>query len=165
MRWRGKYVYRNRPRSIPENGIDGRLTPGASLRIVDGVPTYEYRCKACEREFEIQQRMSDPDLVHCDACGADALERLISWTSVRNNNWQAALRADNPKEAFKGISAVDRSRYQRFGAKTDATTGTPPTGTPATDPAAAGAAPRNTGDTLDEDDDDATGSRDDKPGE
>ena len=80
------------------------------------MPTYEYRCKACEREFEVQQRMDDPDLVHCDACGKDALERLISWTSVRNQNWQRALRADNPKEAFKGIAAVDRSRSQRFGA-------------------------------------------------
>ncbi len=104
------------------------------------MPTYEYRCKACEREFEVQQRMNDPDLVHCDACGADALERLISWTSVRNNNWQAALRADNPKEAFKGIAAVDRSRSQRFGAATS------PATTPSANPAPAG-------DTLDEDED------------
>jgi len=94
------------------------LTAGRRARRVEGVPTYEYRCKACEREFEVQQSMKDPDLVHCDACGKDALERLISWTSVRNQNWQRALRADNPKEAFKGIAAVDRSRSQRFGAKT-----------------------------------------------
>ncbi len=134
---------------------DGRLTTAARLRIVDGVPTYEYRCKACEREFEVQQRMSDPDLVHCDACGADALERLISWTSVRNNNWQAALRADNPKEAFKGISAVDRSRYQRFGAKTDAST--PAADAASANPAPAGAAASG-GDTLDEDDEDAKDS-------
>ncbi|HSN25996.1 MAG TPA: zinc ribbon domain-containing protein [Kofleriaceae bacterium] len=120
---------------------------------MDGVPTYEYRCKACEREFEVQQRMSDPDLVHCDACGADALERLISWTSVRNNNWQAALRADNPKEAFKGISAVDRSRSQRFGAKTDATV--PPADVTSSNPAGS---PASGGDTLDEDDEDAKDS-------
>jgi len=97
---------------------------------VEGVPQYEYRCKACEREFEVQQRMNDPDLVHCDACGADALERLISWTSVRNQNWQRALRADNPKEAFKGIAAVDRSRSQRFGANV---TPAAPAASPATD--------------------------------
>jgi len=108
---------------------------------VEGVPTYEYRCKACERELEVQQRMDDPDLVHCDACGADALERLISWTSVRNQNWQRALRADNPKEAFKGIAAVDRSRSQRFGAATNAT--------PAPAPAAASA---KDADTVEDDD-------------
>jgi putative FmdB family regulatory protein len=73
------------------------------------MPTYEYRCKGCEREFEVQQKMSDPDLVTCEACGADKLEKLISWTSVGSDGWKAALRANNPKEAFKGIHAVDRS--------------------------------------------------------
>ena len=76
--------------------------------------------------------MNDPDLVRCDACGADALERLISWTSVRNTNWQGALYADNPKEAFKGISAVDRSRSKRFGAATEAAP-PEPAATPAKD--------------------------------
>lgn len=74
-----------------------------------GVPTYEYRCNACEREFEVVQKMSDPDLVTCEACGADKLEKLISWTSVGSDSWKAALKADNPKAAFQGIHAVDRS--------------------------------------------------------
>lgn len=97
--------------------------------------------------------MNDPDLVHCDACGADALERLISWTSVRNNNWQGALYADNPKEAFKGISAVDRSRSKRFGAATEAVTDAAPA--PAASPAA-------DAETVDEDEPDAAT---DKPSE
>lgn len=100
------------------------------------MPTYEYRCDACQREFEYQQKMSDPDLVRCEACGADKLQRLISWTSVRSDNWRAALHADNPKEAMKGIGAVDRSRLQRF-------TGAEPAApaTDATAPAAANDAP------------------------
>jgi putative FmdB family regulatory protein len=47
------------------------------------VPTYEYRCNACKREFEVQQRMVDDDLVHCDVCGKDALEKLISHTAFQ----------------------------------------------------------------------------------
>ena len=74
------------------------------------MPTYEYRCNACLKEFEYQQKMSDPDLVTCEACGADKLEKLISWTSVRSNSWQAALHTDNPREAMKGLHAVDRSK-------------------------------------------------------
>lgn len=74
------------------------------------MPIYEYRCNGCQNEFEIRQKMSDPDLVHCDACGADKLEKLISWTSVRSNSWQAALHKDNPREAMKGMNVVDRSR-------------------------------------------------------
>ena len=83
--------------------------------MIVAMPTYEYRCKACEREFEYVQKMSDPDLVKCEACGKDTLERLISWTSVGSDTWRAALKAENPKEAFKGIHAVDRSRNrERF---------------------------------------------------
>ena len=89
------------------------------------MPTYEYRCHACEREFEVVQKMSDPDLVTCEACGANKLEKLISWTSVGSDGWKAALRADNPKEAFKGIHAVDRStnrtRFKGNAANDDAT--------------------------------------------
>lgn len=101
--------------------------------------------------------MNDPDLVHCDACGKDALERLISWTSVRNQNWQRALRADNPKEAFKGIAAVDRSRSQRFGAQPPAA-GTATDATPAAPAAAATPAKPAARDaeTVDDEDEDAS---------
>lgn len=74
------------------------------------MPMYEYRCKACEREFEVEQRMSDPDLVKCEECGAEQLEKLISWTSVRSDTWQAALKTKNPKEAMKGTHATDPSK-------------------------------------------------------
>ena len=74
------------------------------------MPTYEYRCNACKREFEAQQKMADPDLVHCKVCHEDKLEKLISWTSVRSTGWKDALTADNPKEAMKGTHAVDVGR-------------------------------------------------------
>lgn len=41
------------------------------------MPTYEYRCRDCGREFEIFQRMSDEPVAPCPGCGAGA-ERLIS---------------------------------------------------------------------------------------
>ena len=41
------------------------------------MPTYEYRCRDCGREFEIFQRMSDEPVAPCPACGVGA-ERLIS---------------------------------------------------------------------------------------
>lgn len=78
------------------------------------MPTYEYRCNTCHREFEYQQRMTDPDLVRCEACNTDTLQRLISWTSVRSDTWKAALFTDNPKQALKGTAAVDTGRLQRF---------------------------------------------------
>jgi putative FmdB family regulatory protein len=86
------------------------------------MPIYEYRCTACRREFEYQHSMNDPDRLKCEACGGNTLERLISWTSVRTNNWEGALYKDNPKEAMRGLHAVDREKSHRFaGNDADAT--------------------------------------------
>lgn len=41
------------------------------------MPTYEYRCRECERGFEVFQRMSDPPGAPCPDCGHRG-ERLIS---------------------------------------------------------------------------------------
>ena len=41
------------------------------------MPTYDYRCRECGRDFEVFQRMSDRPGAACPECGA-AAERLIS---------------------------------------------------------------------------------------
>lgn len=41
------------------------------------MPTYDYRCRACGRDFEVFQRMSDRPGASCPDCG-HASERLIS---------------------------------------------------------------------------------------
>ena len=41
------------------------------------MPTYEYRCRECGREFEVFQRMSDEPVAPCPECGSGA-RRLIS---------------------------------------------------------------------------------------
>ncbi len=67
------------------------------------MPTYEYRCNACGREFEYQQRMSDPDLVKCEACGEDKLEKLISATAfqLKGSGWYKDLYASSKPAAAK----------------------------------------------------------------
>lgn len=92
------------------------------------MPTYEYRCNACGREFEYQQRMSDPDLTKCEACQEDKLEKLISRTAfqLKGGGWYKDLYSSTPAEASK--PSVDKS--------------TPSTATPATPaPAATPATP------------------------
>jgi putative FmdB family regulatory protein len=61
------------------------------------MPVYEYECKACGRDFEYQQRMSDPDKTTCEVCGG-SLERLISRTafSLKGGGWYKDLYA-SPK--------------------------------------------------------------------
>jgi putative FmdB family regulatory protein len=41
------------------------------------MPIYAYRCKKCGSEEEHIQRMSDPPVTKCEACGGK-LERLVS---------------------------------------------------------------------------------------
>ena len=42
------------------------------------MPIYEYRCNECMHEVEALQKLSDPPLVKCPACGKDALTKLVS---------------------------------------------------------------------------------------
>lgn len=57
------------------------------------MPIYEYRCKKCGKQFEYMQRMSDAAKRKCEACGALALERLISSTSfqLKGSGWYKDL--------------------------------------------------------------------------
>ena len=56
------------------------------------MPVYEYECQACHRDFEYQQRMSDPDKTTCEECGG-SLERLISRTAftLKGSGWYKDL--------------------------------------------------------------------------
>lgn len=42
------------------------------------MPTYEYRCGACDHAFERFQKISDDPVRTCPECGEDEVERLIS---------------------------------------------------------------------------------------
>jgi len=68
------------------------------------MPTYEYRCNGCGRDFEYVQRMSDDDLVKCEVCGEDKLEKLISRTAfqLKGGGWYKDLYSSTkPAEATK----------------------------------------------------------------
>lgn len=41
------------------------------------MPAYEYECQSCANRFEQRQKMSDPEVAACPACGC-AVKRLIS---------------------------------------------------------------------------------------
>ena len=42
------------------------------------MPIYEYRCSDCGHKKEVLQKMSDPPLTDCPACGKPAMEKLVS---------------------------------------------------------------------------------------
>ena len=113
------------------------------------MPIYEYKCKACNREFEYQQRMADPDKTDCEACGESALERLISRTAfqLKGSGWYKDLyssskpeskSSDAPAKTDSGSSSSDAG--SAAAAKSDS----PSTSTPST-PSSSGSSSTGSG--------------------
>jgi putative FmdB family regulatory protein len=48
------------------------------------VPTYSYRCTACENAFDVQQSFSEDSLTECPDCGG-SLRKLYSAVGVTFN--------------------------------------------------------------------------------
>lgn len=90
------------------------------------MPIYEYGCKACHREFEYEQRMSDPEKTVCEACGGE-LERLISRTafSLKGSGWY--------KDLYSSAKPETKSAETKTEAKTETKTEAPKTEAPKTD--------------------------------
>lgn len=47
------------------------------------MPIYEYRCNVCSHELEVIQKLSDPELSDCPACGQPELKKLMSAVGFR----------------------------------------------------------------------------------
>ena len=52
------------------------------------MPVYEYECEACDRVFEVQQRISDDPLTECPQCGGK-VKKLISMSAfhLKGGGW------------------------------------------------------------------------------
>lgn len=71
------------------------------------MPTYEYQCGQCHREFEVRQPITAAPLTHCEACGG-ALKRLLSSAPfiLKGEGWYVT---DYPSEARKKAQKAEKS--------------------------------------------------------
>ncbi len=55
------------------------------------MPIYEYLCQACGRGHEAMQKLNDPLLTVCPACGKPALKKQMSAAGfqLKGNGWYA----------------------------------------------------------------------------
>lgn len=47
------------------------------------MPIYDYQCDECSHTLEVIQKLSDPVLTDCPACGKPALRKMVSAPSFR----------------------------------------------------------------------------------
>jgi putative FmdB family regulatory protein len=71
------------------------------------VPTYEYKCNDCGREFEVRQRISEPALTRCETCGG-TVKRLLSAAPfiLKGEGWYVT---DYPSESRKKALESEKS--------------------------------------------------------
>jgi putative FmdB family regulatory protein len=69
------------------------------------MPIYEYRCEACGHALEQIQKISDPPLVDCPACGQPTLRKQISAAAFRlkGGGWyETDFKKSNQKNLHDG---------------------------------------------------------------
>lgn len=113
------------------------------------VPTYEYQCTKCGREFEVRQRISEAPLTRCETCGGE-LKRLLSAAPfiLKGEGWYVT---DYPSESRK--KALESEKSGGTPAKKEAATSTETssasTTTPSTSTSGPAAAPAKTSSSSD----------------
>ena len=68
------------------------------------MPIYEYACEKCDREFEVEQRITDEPIKTCSHCKSKKVKRLISRTSfvLKGGGWYSDLYSSSGAKDDKG---------------------------------------------------------------
>jgi len=121
------------------------------------MPIYAYRCGACGHAKDVLQKLSDPVLTTCPACGAEAFTKQVTaagfqlkgsgWyvTDFRGGTSGAPAQADDAKSEKADPSAKADKPADGAAAPAGSTGATAPTAAPATPAAPAPAAPGSGG--------------------
>jgi len=72
------------------------------------MPTYDYRCNACNHEFELFQSMSDSPNRKCPECGKLKLERLIGTGAAVIFKGSGFYETDYRSEGYKKAAKADK---------------------------------------------------------
>jgi putative FmdB family regulatory protein len=72
------------------------------------MPIYEYRCSECGQDHEVLQKVSEPPLTQCPACGKPALQKQLSAAGfqLKGSGWYATdFKGSTKKPAEKKADA------------------------------------------------------------
>ena len=85
------------------------------------MPIYEYACGGCDREFEVEQRITEDPLRSCPECRSRKVKRLISQTSfvLKGGGWYADLYASKSGKAASDDGANEGAKDASSESKTE----------------------------------------------
>ncbi|MDI1258352.1 FmdB family zinc ribbon protein [Aquabacterium sp.] len=95
------------------------------------MPIYAYRCESCGHAKDVLQKMSDPVLSTCPACGAESFKKQLTAAGfqLKGSGWYVT--------DFRGGTSTATAPES----KDKAASGSPDTAAPAATPSATPAAP------------------------
>jgi putative FmdB family regulatory protein len=104
------------------------------------LPIYGYRCQSCQREFEVQKRMSDPPQEACPACSGPGARLfypagiLFKGSGFYKTDSRPAVTAASSSSAAAATPATDGGGSAATQAPAKSSTAPAPggTGTPST---------------------------------
>jgi putative FmdB family regulatory protein len=100
------------------------------------MPTYEYRCNACDHRFDELQSFSEEPLKKCPQCKKKKLERLIGTGAAIIFKGAGFYQTDYRSESYKSDAKADEAKPTTEKTGTDTTTKAADTSaTPAPTPA------------------------------
>jgi putative FmdB family regulatory protein len=86
------------------------------------MPIYGYRCAECGEEHEALQKVSEPPLTVCPACGKPALQKQLSAAGfqLKGSGWYATdFKATGKKPAEKKTEKTETKTETKSDTKTD----------------------------------------------
>jgi len=99
------------------------------------MPIYGYRCGECGEEHEALQKVSEPPLTICPACGKPALQKQLSAAGfqLKGSGWYATdFKAPAKKPADKKTEKTESKTDTKTETKSDTKTDTKPASTSTT---------------------------------
>lgn len=100
------------------------------------MPTYEYKCEACEHTFERFQSMTAPPTKKCPECGKNKVRRLLGTgaglifkgsgfyiTDYRDSSYKESARKDSGGAASSGGDSKSSSGAKSGGGSKSSSTG------------------------------------------
>ena len=78
------------------------------------MPIYEYRCSECGEDHEVLQKVSEPPLTECPACGKPALQKQLSAAGfqLKGSGWYATDFKGSGKKPEKKAEAKAEAKTE-----------------------------------------------------